>query len=142
MNQKKVLNIVKLAVNDRVGKQSHIRNQGIVFYEDGTVNIVEYDDAVQLAKQQNIRIQQLPGDVVSENYQQFRTIANYRPYGKKKESTATKPETSSEKATKKNAKTVAPKTVKREVLSTDLTQGMSIKAEDGGKPQTRSEETR
>ena len=47
-----------------------------------------------------------------------------------------------EKATKKNAKTVAPKTVKREVLSTDLTQGMSIKAEDGGKPQTRSEETR
>ena len=47
-----------------------------------------------------------------------------------------------EKATKKNVKTVAPKTVKREVLSTDLTQGMSIKAEDGGKPQTRSEETR
>ena len=106
MNQKRVLNIVKLAVNDRVGKQSHIRNQGIVFYEDGTVNIVEYDDAVQLAKQQNIRIQQLPGDVVSENYQQFRTIANYRPYGKKKESTATKPETSSEKATKKKTEKV------------------------------------
>ena len=106
MNQKRVLNIVKLAVNDRVGKQSHIRNQGIVFYEDGTVNIVEYDDAVQLAKQQNIRIQQLPGDVVSKNYQQFRTIANYRPYGKKKESTATKPETSSEKATKKKTEKV------------------------------------
>ena len=106
MNQKKVLNIVKLAVNDRVGKQSHIRNQGIVFYEDGTVNIVEYDDAVQLAKQQNIRIQQLPGDVVSKDYQQFRTIANYRPYGKKKESTATKPEASSEKATKKKTEKV------------------------------------
>ena len=106
MNQKKVLNIVKLAVNDRVGKQSHIRNQGIVFYEDGTVNIVEYDDAVQLAKQQNIRIQQLPGDVVSKDYQQFRTIANYRPYGKKKESTATKPEASSKKATKKKTEKV------------------------------------
>ena len=95
MNQKKVLNIIKLAVNDRVGDMSsndtldkdrnHIRNLGLVFYEDGTVNVLEYDDAIQLAKQQNIRIQQLPQDAVVKHYQQFRTVANYHPYSKLKQ---------------------------------------------------------
>jgi len=47
-----------------------------------------------------------------------------------------------DKATKKNAKTVAIDSVKREVLSTELEQGMTIRAENGGKPQTRSGETR
>lgn len=47
-----------------------------------------------------------------------------------------------DKATKKNAKTVAIDFVKREVLSTELEQGMTIRAEDGGKPQTRGGETR
>lgn len=47
-----------------------------------------------------------------------------------------------EKATKKNTKMVTPNSVKREVLSTELTQGMVIKAENGGKPKARNEETR
>ena len=47
-----------------------------------------------------------------------------------------------EKATKKNTKMVTPNSVKREVLSTELAQGMVIKAENGGKPMARSEETR
>ena len=37
---------------------------------------------------------------------------------------------------------VTPNSVKREVLSTELTQGMVIKAENGGKPKARNEETR
>ncbi len=44
-----------------------------------------------------------------------------------------------EKATKKNAKTVTSNSIQREVLSTELEQGMSIRAEDGGKQQARGE---
>ena len=46
------------------------------------------------------------------------------------------------KATKKSIKTVTPNFVQREVLSTELEQGMTIKAEDGGKQQARSGESR
>ncbi len=47
-----------------------------------------------------------------------------------------------EKATKKNAMTVTPNSVQREVVSTELELGMTIKAENGGKPKSRDEETR
>lgn len=47
-----------------------------------------------------------------------------------------------EKATKKNTKTVIPNSVRREVLSTELVEGMVIRAEDGGKPKSRDEESR
>ena len=47
-----------------------------------------------------------------------------------------------EKATKENAKTVTPNYVRREVLSTELAEGMTIKAEDGGKPKSRDGESR
>ena len=47
-----------------------------------------------------------------------------------------------EKATKKNTKTITPNYVKREVLSTELTEGMTIRAEDGGKPRSRDGESR
>ncbi len=47
-----------------------------------------------------------------------------------------------EKATKKNTRMTTPNSVRREVLSTELEQGMTIRAEDGGKPQTRGGETR
>ena len=47
-----------------------------------------------------------------------------------------------EKATKENAKTVTPNSVQREVLSTELTTGMTIRAENGGKTQARDGESR
>ncbi len=47
-----------------------------------------------------------------------------------------------EKASKKNAKTVTPNFVQREVLSSDLTKGMTIKAESGEKPKTKNGESR
>ena len=47
-----------------------------------------------------------------------------------------------EKATKENAKTVTPNHVRREVLSTELAEGMTIRAEDGGKPKSRDGESR
>lgn len=47
-----------------------------------------------------------------------------------------------EKATKKNSRTVTTNSVQREVLSTELTTGMTIRAENGGKTQAKDGESR
>ena len=71
MNEKKIINIVKFAVTDEVGDSRTVWNQAAVFYEDGNVEILSMDDAISLAKSQNIIMRQTMANHLMNNYRDY-----------------------------------------------------------------------
>ena len=55
-NEKKITNIVKFSVNDVVGSTTTTRTQAAVFYDDGTVEILPIEDAIELSKNEKVMI--------------------------------------------------------------------------------------
>lgn len=71
MNEKKIINIVKFAVTDEVGDSRTVWNQAAVFYEDGSVEILSMDDAISLAKSQNIIMRLAMANHLMNNYRDY-----------------------------------------------------------------------
>ena len=74
MNEKKIINIVKFAVTDEVGDSRTVWNQAAVFYEDGSVEILSMDDAISLAKSQNIIMRQTMANHLMNNYRDYMVL--------------------------------------------------------------------
>ena len=83
MKKKKVLNIVKFSVNDVVGSTTTKRTQAAVFYDDGSVEMLPMEDAVELCKRENIKMKQTTPEKLEANFQKYRGVTT--PKKKKKE---------------------------------------------------------
>ena len=90
MKKKKVLNIVKFSVNDVVGSTTTKRTQAAVFYDDGSVEMLPMEDAVELCKRENIKMKQTTPEKLEANFQKYRGVTT--PKKKKKEQKNTSPE--------------------------------------------------
>ena len=86
-NEKKITNIVKFSVNDVVGNSTVTRTQAAVFYDDGSVEMLPMEDAIELSKNEKIKMTQTTPDNLEKNFQQYFTAT---PSKKKKVTTKEK----------------------------------------------------
>ena len=84
-NEKKITNIVKFSVNDVVGSTTTTRTQAAVFYDDGTVEILPIEDAIELSKNEKVMMKQTTPDKLEKNFQSYFTAT---PKKKKKKTTS------------------------------------------------------
>ena len=84
-NEKKITNIVKFSVNDVVGSTTTTRTQAAVFYDDGTVEILPIEDAIELSKNEKVMMKQTTPDKLEKNFQSY---FNATPKKKKKKTTS------------------------------------------------------
>ena len=87
-NEKKITNIVKFSVNDVVGSTTTTRTQAAVFYDDGTVEILPIEDAIELSKNEKVMMKQTTPDKLEKNFQSYFTATP-----KKKKKTTSKEKT-------------------------------------------------
>lgn len=78
MEEKKILNIVEFSVTDTIGekrpdKKDTTWTQAAVFYEDGSVEIIPIDDAIELSKKNNRKIRKTTPEELEKNFQKYRT---------------------------------------------------------------------
>lgn len=100
--ERNILNIVEFTVTDQVGNHFTNWKQAAIFYEDGSVELVSVDEATKKSKKENIKISESTPELVTKNYDSYRSIPNFDFGGKKKTST---PLESEESKTKKETKT-------------------------------------
>lgn len=88
MKKKKVLNIVKFSVNDVVGSTTTKRTQAAVFYDDGSVEMLPMEDAVELCKRENIKMKQTTPEKLEANFQKYRGVTTPKKKKKEQENTS------------------------------------------------------
>lgn len=84
-NKKKITNIVKFSVNDVVGNSTVTRTQAAVFYDDGSVEMLPMEDAIELSKNEKVKITQTTADNLEKNFQNYFTAT---PRKKQKQTTS------------------------------------------------------
>ena len=105
MKKKKVLNIVKFSVNDVVGSTTTKRTQAAVFYDDGSVEMLPMEDAVELCKRENIKMKQTTPEKLEANFQKYRGVTTPKKKKKEQENTSQE-ETTLIKKIKNKLKTI------------------------------------
>lgn len=105
MKKKKVLNIVKFSVNDVVGSTTTKRTQAAVFYDDGSVEMLPMEDAVELCKRENIKMKQTTPEKLEANFQKYRGVTTPKKKKKEQENTSQE-ETTLFKKIKNKLKTI------------------------------------
>ena len=105
MKKKKVLNIVKFSVNDVVGSTTTKRTQAAVFYDDGRVEMLPMEDAVELCKRENIKMKQTTPEKLEANFQKYRGVTTPKKKKKEQENTSQE-ETTLIKKIKNKLKTI------------------------------------
>ena len=105
MKKKKVLNIVKFSVNDVVGSTTTKRSQAAVFYDDGSVEMLPMEDAVELCKRENIKMKQTTPEKLEANFQKYRGVTTPKKKKKEQENTSQE-ETTLIKKIKNKLKTI------------------------------------
>ena len=105
MKKKKVLNIVKFSVNDVVGSTTTKRTQAAVFYDDGSVEMLPMEDAVELCKRENIKMKQTTPEKLEANFQKYRGVTTTKKKKKEQENTSQE-ETTLIKKIKNKLKTI------------------------------------
>ena len=76
-NEKKITNIVKFSVNDVVGNSTVTRTQAAVFYDDGSVEMLPMEDAIELSKNEKIKMTQTTPDNKEKNNSIKEEKSNY-----------------------------------------------------------------